>query len=128
MEIREFTKDAEQNTKIFPDHYRGNSCTQLKASYTKRGITPFTMHGLRRLRVDTLQRQRIEPAIYEQIMRHSMRVAQKIYRTTNTANLQNPLREQSVREETKIPQSDVLSTLIGKLGLSLEEALVRLMG
>ena len=128
MEIRGFTKDAEKNIPLFPDHYRGNSCTQLKASCTKRGITPFTMHGLRRLRVDTLQRQGIEPAVYEQIMGHSMRIAQEIYRTTNADDLQNTLREQSVREETKTPQHDVLSTLIGKLGLSLEEALMRLIG
>ena len=128
MEIQGFTKDAEQNMPLFPDHYRGNSCTQLKSSCTKRGITPFTMHGLRRLRVDTLQRQGIESALYEQIMGHSMRVAQEIYRTTNAADLQNTLREQSVQEETKTPQSDVLSTLIGKLGLSLEEALMKLMG
>ena len=127
MEIQGFTKDAEKNMPLFPDHYRGNSCTQLKALCAKRGITPFTMHGLRRLRVDTLQRQGIEPAVYEQIMGHSMRVAQEIYRTTNAADLQNTLRDLSIREEAKTPQHDVLSTLIGKLGLSLEEALMRLM-
>ena len=124
-----FRKDGEkENERLFASHYRSNSSTQLKASCQKRGIPPFTMYGLRRLRVDTLQRQGIEPAVYEQIMGHSMRVAQEIYRTTNAADLQNTLREQSVREETKTPQSDVVSTLIGKLGLSLEEALMRLMG
>ena len=46
------------------------------------------MYGLRRLRVDTLQRQGIEPAVYEQIMGHSIRMAQEIYRTTNDADLQ----------------------------------------
>ena len=127
MKIREFTKDAEKNMPLFPDHYRGNSCTQLKASCTKRGIIPFTMHGLRRLRVDTLQRQGIEPAVYEQIMGHSIRMAQEIYRTTNDADLQGIL-EVKAMEESQSISKDVVSTLIGKLGLSLEEALMKLMG
>ena len=51
---------------------------------------------------------------------------QEIYRTTNDADLQGilnvgPRKEQSISK-------DVVSTLIGKLGLSLEEALMRLMG
>ena len=50
------------------------------------------MYGLRRLRVDTLQRQGIETAVYERIMGHSMRMAQEIYRTTNDADLQGILR------------------------------------
>lgn len=61
------------------------------------------MYGLRRLRVDTLQRQGIEPAVYEQIEVKSMKESQPV-------------------------SKDVVSTLIGKLGLSLEEALMRLMG
>ena len=84
------------------------------------------MYGLRRLRVDTLQRQGIEPAVYEQIMGHSIRMAQEIYRTTNDADLQGIL-EMRPRKEQSISK-DVVSTLIGKLGLSLEEALMRLMG
>ena len=84
------------------------------------------MYGLRRLRVDTLQRQGIEPAVYEQIMGHSIRMAQEIYRTTNDADLQGIL-EMRPRKEQSVSK-DVVSTLIGKLGLSLEEALLRLMG
>ena len=84
------------------------------------------MHGLRRLRVDTLQRQGIEPALYEQIMGHSIRMAQEIYRTTNDADLQGILGVKAT-EVSQSVSKDVVSTLIGKLGLSLEEALMRLM-
>ena len=123
-----FRKDGEKESdRLFASHYRSNSSTQMKASCRKRGIPPFTMYGLRRLRVDTLQRQGIEPAVYEQIMGHSIRMAQEIYRTTNDADLQGIL-EMKLK---KVPQSmskDVVSTLIGRLGLSLEEALMRLMG
>ena len=82
------------------------------------------MHGLRRLRVDTLQRQGIEPAVYEQIMGHSIRMAQEIYRTTNDADLQGIL-DVEAKNEPQHFSKDVVSTLIGKLGLSLEEALMR---
>ena len=76
--------------------------------------------------VETLQRQGIETAVYERIMGHSIRMAQEIYRTTNDADLQGtlvgvPKRSVSVDTET------VLTGLIGRLGLSLEEALMRLM-
>ena len=85
------------------------------------------MYGLRRLRVDTLQRQGIEPAVHEQIMGHSIRMAQEIYRTTNDADLQGILNVEP-KLESKSVSKDVVSTLIDKLGLSLEEALLRLMG
>ena len=85
------------------------------------------MYGLRRSRVDTLQRQGIEPAVYEQIMGHSMRMAQEIYRTTNDADLQGVLNVESKQKPQSVSK-DVLSTLIEKLGLSLEEALMKLMG
>ena len=88
---------------------------------------PFTVYGLRRLRVDTLQRQGIETAVYERIMGHSIRMAQEIYRTTNDADLQGIL-EVKPKKESQHVSKDVVSTLIGKLGLSLEEALMRLMG
>ena len=127
-EIRGFRKEGErENDRLFASHYRSNSSTQLKTSCRKRGISPFTMYGLRRLRVDTLQRQGIEPAVYEQIMGHSMRMAQEIYRTTNDADLQGIL-EVKPKKESQPVSKDVVSTLIGKLGLSLEEALMRLMG
>ena len=77
--------------------------------------------------MDTLQRQGMEPAVYEQIMGHSMKMAQKIYRTTNDADLQGVLNV-DLRKESQSVSKDVVSTLIGKLGLSLEEALMRLMG
>ena len=51
----------------------------------------FTIYGLRRLRVDALQRQVIEPAVSERIVGHSMRIVQDIYRTTNDADLQGTL-------------------------------------
>ena len=77
--------------------------------------------------MDTLQRQGIEPAVYEQIMGHSMRMAQEIYRTTNDADLQGILEVKPKMESQPVSQ-DVVSTLIGKLGLSLEEVLMRLIG
>ena len=77
--------------------------------------------------MDTLQRQGIEPAVYEQIMGHSIRMAQEIYRTTNDEDLQGIL-EVKLKKESQPVSQDVVSTLIGKLGLSLEEALMRLMG
>ena len=65
--------------------------------------------------MDTLQRQGIEPAVYEQIMGHSIRMAQEIYRTTNDADLQGIL-EVKPKKESKSVSKDVVSTLIGKLG------------
>lgn len=77
--------------------------------------------------MDTLQRQGVEPAVYEQIMGHSMRMAQEIYRTNNDEDLQGILEVKPKKESQPVSQN-VVSTLIGKLGLSLEEALMRLMG
>jgi len=85
------------------------------------------MYGFRRLRVDTLQLQGIEPAVYEQIMGHSIRMPQEIYRTSNDADLQGILNADPKLESQSVSK-DVVSILIGKLGLSLEEALIRLMG
>ena len=54
-------------------------------------------------------------------------MAQEIYRTTNDADLQGIL-EVNAKTKSQPVSKDVVSTLIGKLGLSLEEALMRLMG
>ena len=54
-------------------------------------------------------------------------MAQEIYRTTNDADLQGILEVKTMKESEPVSK-DVVSTLIGKLGLSLEEALMRLMG
>ena len=59
-------------------------------------------------------------------MGHSIRVAQEIYRTTNDADLQGILQVKPKKEPQAVSK-DVVSTLIGKLGLSLEEALMRLL-
>ena len=53
-------------------------------------------------------------------------MAQEIYRTTNDADLQGIL-EVKPKMEPQPVSKDIVSTLIGKLGLSLEEALMRLM-
>ena len=90
-------------------------------------LFPIRFRVILGLRVDTLQRQGIEPAVYEQIMGHSMRMAQEIYRTTNDADLQGIL-EVKPKMEPQHLSKDVVSTLIAKLGLSLEETLMRLMG
>ena len=128
MRFVAFAKDGEkEEDRLFASHYRSNSSAQLKASCRKRGIPPFTMYGLRRLRVDTLQRQGSEPAVYEQIMGHSIQMAQEIYRTTQDAYLQGRLNVEPKKEPQPVSK-DVVSTLIGKLGLSLDETLMRLMG
>ena len=109
-------------------NFRPNCSPQLLKSCKSRGIEPFTIYGLRRLRVDTLQRQGIEPAVYERIMGHSMRIAQEIYRTTNDADLQGTLVDKADGSSKDGMKAEVLlAGLIGKLGLSLEEALERLM-
>ena len=67
-----------------------------------------------------IAKEGIEPTVYEQSMRHSIRMAQKIYRTTNDSDLQG------IREVRPLSISkDLASILIGKLGLSPEEALMR---
>ena len=61
-------------------------------------------------------------------MGHSIRMAQEIYRTTNDADLQNTLDvkgDESTKDKTTSEM--LLAGLIDKLGLSLEEALERLM-
>ena len=52
---------------------------------------------------------------------------EEIYRTTNDADLQGILNVK-LKLEPQSVSKDVVSTLIAKLGLSLEEALMRLMG
>ena len=42
-----------------------------------------------------IAKTKIEPAVYEQIMGHSIRMAQEIYRTTNDADLQNNLGDEA---------------------------------
>ena len=129
-EIRGWMKDGDgEDDRLFNVNFRTNCSPQLRQSCTYRGIEPFTIYGLRRLRVDTLQRQGIEPAVYERIMGHSMRIAQEIYRTTNDADLQGTLVDKADGSSKDVMKAEVLlAGLIGKLGLSLEEALVRLMG
>ena len=81
-EIRGFKKDNDkEQDQLFKPSFRTNCSPQLRKSCEIRGIEPFTVYGLRRLRVDTLQRQGIETAVYERIMGHSIRMAQEIYRT-----------------------------------------------
>lgn len=71
--------------------------------------------------------EKLESAVYEQIMGHSIRMPQEIYRTTNDADLPGILQVKPKKEPQAVSK-DVVSTLIGKLGLSLEEAMMRLMG
>ena len=82
-------EDEDEDTVLFNWHYRKNGSGQLRVSCERRGIQPFTFYGLRRLRVDTLQRQGIEASVYERIMGHSTRMAQEVYRTPNAKDLQD---------------------------------------
>ena len=126
-EIRGFKKDGDkEQDRLFTPSFRTNCSPQLRKSCEIRGIEPFTVYGLRRLRVDTLQRQGIETAVYERIMGHSIRMAQEIYRTTNDADLQGTLVDVP-KKSANVDTESILTGLIGKLGLSLEEALLRLM-
>ena len=106
---------------------RINVSIQLHAACRRYAIPEFAFHGLRRLRVDTLQRQGIEPAVYEQIMGQSVRMAKDIYRTPNANDLQGVIKGQSPTR-TKASEGDIIHLLIEKLGLSMEEALRRLIG
>ena len=126
--VRSFKKDTDsEQGRLFTPSFRTNCSPQLRKSCEIRGIEPFTVYGLRRLRVDTLQRQGIETAVYERIMGHSIRMAQEIYRTTNDADLQGTLVGSVPKRSASIDTETVLTGLIGRLGLSLEEALMRLM-
>lgn len=65
-EIRGWMKDGDkEQDRLFTPSFRTNCSPQLRKSCEIRGIEPFSIYGLRRLRVDTLQRQGIEPAVYE---------------------------------------------------------------
>ena len=59
-------------------------------------------------------------------MGHSIRMAQEIYRTTNDADLQGTLVDVP-KKSANVDTESVLTGLIGRLGLSLEEVLMRLM-
>ena len=127
-EVRSFKRDTDsEQGRLFTPSFRTNCSPQLRKSCEIRGIEPFTVYGLRRLRVDTLQRQGIETAVYERIMGHSIRMAQEIYRTTNDADLQGTLKSSASNRSASIDPEAVLTGLIERLGLSLEEALMRLM-
>ena len=65
--------------------------------------------------------------MYERIMGHSIRMAQEIYRTTNDADLQGTLVGSVPKRSASVDTETVLTGLLGRLGLSLEEALIRLM-
>jgi integrase len=119
--------DKKSTEKVFSKSLRINVSTQLRAACRRYAIPEFTFYGLRRLRVDTLQRQGIEPAVYEQIMGHSVRMAKDIYRTPDANDLQGVIKEQSP-PPTKASEGDIIHLLIEKLGLSMEEALRRLIG
>ena len=54
-EIRGWMKDGDgEDDRLFNVNFRTNCSPQLLKSCTSRGIEPFTIYGLRRLRVDTL--------------------------------------------------------------------------
>ena len=119
-EIRGFKKDNErEQDRLFTPSFRTNCSSKLRNSCEIQGIEPFTIYGLRRLRVDTLQRQGIETAVYERIMGHSIRMAQEIYQTTNDADLQGTL-VSTAGESSNDGMKVLLAGLIGKLELSLE--------
>ena len=109
-EIHRLKKDHDkEQDRLFTPSFRTNCSPQLRESCEIRGIEPFTVYGLRRLRVDTLQRQGIETAVYERIMGHSIRMAQEIYRTTNDADFQGTLK-------SSVPKS--FASVDSKFGLN----------
>ena len=60
-------------------------------------------------------------------MGHSIRMAKEIYRTTNDADLQGTLKRSVSKRSASVDTETVLTGQIGRLGLILEEALLRLM-
>ena len=65
--------------------------------------------------------------MYEQIMGHSMRMAQEIYRTSNDPYFLGILEVKNKKEPLAVSK-DVVATFIGKFELRLEKALLRLVG
>ena len=123
-----FRGKAMENSRVFSKGYHGNVSTMLKETCIRLGVREFTFYGLRRLRVDTLQRQGVEPAVYEKIMGHSLRMAQDIYRNPNAADLQGVLQDREKVVSKEVGEGALLQVLIDRLGLSMEEALRRLIG
>ena len=75
----------------------------------------------------------MEPAVYEQIMGHSMRMAKEVYRTPNASDLQRVLQGKvkpkvvdTVSEVSK--DGDLIGELVNRLGLSMEDVLRKLLG
>ena len=82
------TETMKAEEMLFSQNFRHAGSAQLVKSCRSRGVEPFTFHGLRRLKCDTLQRKGIEPAVYEQIMGHSSRIALEMYRKPTPGDLQ----------------------------------------
>ena len=124
--------NEKDDTWLIKNPVRSNLSARVKEECKKYGVREFTMYGLRRLRVDTLSRQGIEPAVYEKIMGHSMRMAREVYRTPNEADLQGTLvcshspSTQPIATQNK--DVDLLGALVERLGLSMEEVLRKLLG
>ena len=85
--VLDFFQEKELSGRLFKGHYRSSSSARLGEVCEQQGIETFTMHGLRRLRSDTLFRANIEPAVYESLMGHSVRTAIEAYRRPNLTDL-----------------------------------------
>lgn len=78
-------------TRLFPKSFRTRLSVLLIEACHRMRVKPFVFYGLRRLRVDTLQRMGVESAVYERIMGHSMSVGKDAYRQPNRRDLQDAL-------------------------------------
>lgn len=81
-------EDASPDDRLFRDHFRINATSQLQESCKLRGMTPFGFYGLRRMKVDALMRNHVEPKTYERLMGHSFTVGLEIYRQVSDDDLQ----------------------------------------
>ena len=75
-------------TRVFPKSFRTRLSVILLETCRRVRVKPFVFYGLRRLRVDTLQRMGVETAVYERIMGHSLGIGKDVYRTLKASDLQ----------------------------------------
>lgn len=107
--ILEFFEDQRQKGRLFGAHYRTNASGRLAEICKNLKIKPFTMHGLRRLRSDTLFRSNIEPAVYEALMGHSVRIAVEAYRRPDLADLKKASGILRVKSEPSLKELMVIA-------------------
>lgn len=128
--IMKYRKRKSLSSDIFPKSFKTNLTGLLQKKCKQHDIRPFSYYGLRRLKVDTLQRKKVENAVYEELLGHNVHSAKSYYRNPSKSDLQNAVLDKGSSSQENIqknPPDHILITLIDKLGLSTEEVLKRLL-